>query len=224
MSDPEPMTSLSRFLRGRPHSALYHDFNLSGKKRSNGGRRSFLCCHRSTLWEAVLTPLDLSTASDQVMPNSRISSNTRNRPRCVIDARRLVARAIRTKQSRAAAHRRCELSRPPTRDQTAMVKSVGAERKLRKRRRDVVRAHKKSAGDEGHQRTYGKTARSGGLGFGDMRCDCIHQRRRQTIIRLEPQFLEACPDARHLVRLDAGFDHRRYERRKSRSCRALLLE
>jgi len=97
-------------------------------------------------------------------------------------------------------------------------------RKLRKRRRDVVRTHEKSAGDEGHQRTYCKTARSGGLGFGDMRRDCIHQRWRQTIIRLEPQFLEACPDTRHLIRLDAGFDHRRYERRKSRSCRALLLE
>lgn len=110
MSDPEPMTSLSRFLRGyfrtfdRSHGVLYHNFNLSGKKRSNGGRRSFFCCHRSTLWEAVLTSLDLITGSEnQVMPNSRISSNTRNRPRCVID-RRLVARTIlaKAKQGRGA--------------------------------------------------------------------------------------------------------------------------
>jgi hypothetical protein len=71
---------------------------------------------------------------------------------------------------------------------------------------------------------FRETAGSGSLGFGYVRGDRIHQRWRQAIIGLEPKLLEARPDPRHLVGLDAGLDHRRYERRKSRSRRTLFLE
>src|SRR6266700_638260 len=54
--------------------------------------------------------------------------------------------------------------------------------------------------------------------------DRIHQGWRQAIIGLESELPETRTDAGHLVRFDAGLDHGRYERRKPRSCRALLLE
>src|SRR5882672_4331094 len=54
--------------------------------------------------------------------------------------------------------------------------------------------------------------------------DRIHQGWRQAIIGLESEFLETRTDAGHLVRFDAGLDHGRYEGRKSRRGRALLLE
>src|SRR5260370_1264233 len=54
--------------------------------------------------------------------------------------------------------------------------------------------------------------------------DRIHQGWRQAIIGLKSEFLETRTDPGHLVRFDAGLDHGRYERRKSRRCRALLLE
>src|SRR6202171_4475530 len=57
-----------------------------------------------------------------------------------------------------------------------------------------------------------------------MGVDRIHQGWRQAIIGLESEFLETRADPRHLVRFDAGLDHGRYERRKSRRGRALLLE
>src|SRR5437016_3974629 len=50
-----------------------------------------------------------------------------------------------------------------------------------------------------------------------MGCDRIHQRRRQAVIGLKPEFLETRPDPAHLGGTDAGFDHRGYECRKSRS-------
>src|SRR5258705_9830434 len=54
--------------------------------------------------------------------------------------------------------------------------------------------------------------------------DRIHQGWRQAIIGLESEFLETRTDPGHLVRFDAGLDHGRYEGRKSRRGRALLLE
>src|ERR1700730_16304876 len=54
--------------------------------------------------------------------------------------------------------------------------------------------------------------------------DRIHQRRRQAVIGLKPEFLEARSDPRQLRRIDAGLDHRGYEGCKSRSRRAGFLE
>src|SRR5260370_36159721 len=54
--------------------------------------------------------------------------------------------------------------------------------------------------------------------------DRIHQGWRQAIIGLKSELPETRADAGHLVRFDTGLDHGRYERRESRSCRALLLE
>src|SRR6266436_7625850 len=54
--------------------------------------------------------------------------------------------------------------------------------------------------------------------------DRIHQRRRQTIIGFKPKFLQTRPDPVLLRGGNAGFDHRGYEGRKSRSRRAGFLE
>jgi hypothetical protein len=59
--------------------------------------------------------------------------------------------------------------------------------------------------------------RSGGdLGLRHMRGDRIHQRRRQAIVGLKTQFLQPSANGFHLLRFDAGLDHRGNERRKSR--------
>src|SRR5712672_4021126 len=88
-------------------------------------------------------------------------------------------------------------------------------------RSDVIAT---SAGGGAASGSLRKVARSGSFGFRHMGGDRIHQGWRQAIIGLESEFLETRTDPRHLVRFDAGLDHGRYERRKSRSCRALLLE
>src|SRR6202012_707635 len=51
--------------------------------------------------------------------------------------------------------------------------------------------------------------------LGYMGRDRIHQRWRQTIIGLEPDFFQPRPDVGHLSRVDAGLDHRRHERREA---------
>src|SRR6202140_3855588 len=73
---------------------------------------------------------------------------------------------------------------------------------------------------------YARFADSGRLGsrFRQMGGDRIHQRRRQTIIGLKPEFLETRPDRTHLGGVDAGLNHRGHERRKSRSCRTAFCE
>src|ERR1700733_4461523 len=83
-----------------------------------------------------------------------------------------------------------------------------------------------STGGDRRQLSYARSAGSGcfRVGFRHMGGDRIHQGRRKTVIRLKPEFLETRADAGHLVRLDAGLDHRGHERRKSRSRRAGLLE
>src|SRR6266700_3721706 len=91
----------------------------------------------------------------------------------------------------------------------------------RNRTRPVATALAASVAASG---TFRETAGSGSLGFRHVGGDRIHQRRRQAIIGLEPKLLEARPDTRHLVMLDAGLDHLRHERRESRGRRALLLE
>lgn len=65
---------------------------------------------------------------------------------------------------------------------------------------------------------------SGGLGFRHMGCDRVHQRRRQAVIRLEPDLLQPRTDAGHLLRLHARFDDRGDEGGELRRLRALLLE
>src|SRR5258708_4591531 len=57
-----------------------------------------------------------------------------------------------------------------------------------------------------------------------VRGDVIHQCRRQAIIGLESEFLEARSDRWQLGRLDAGLDHRGHKRGKSRSGRAAFGE
>ena len=60
--------------------------------------------------------------------------------------------------------------------------------------------------------------------FRDVGGDRVHQRRRQAIIGLEPEFRQARSDPRHLRWCDAGLDNRRHERREPRCCRAGFLE
>ena len=48
-------------------------------------------------------------------------------------------------------------------------------------------------------------------GFGGMRCDCIHQRRRQAVIRLELEFFKSRADRTHVFRFCAGLDDGRDE-------------
>ena len=48
---------------------------------------------------------------------------------------------------------------------------------------------------------------SGGFGFRHVGRDRVHQRRRQAVIGLEPDFLQPRADAGHLLRLHARFDH-----------------
>src|SRR5579871_531100 len=67
-------------------------------------------------------------------------------------------------------------------------------------------------------------SRSGRLGLGHMGRDRIHQRRRQAVIGLEPEFLQTGADAVHLLGLDARFDDGGHEGGKSGRCRAALLE
>src|SRR5579862_3692989 len=52
----------------------------------------------------------------------------------------------------------------------------------------------------------------------------VHQGWRQAIVWLQPEFLEARSNARHLRRINAGLDHRGHERRKLRSGRSRLRE
>src|SRR5262249_30357091 len=66
--------------------------------------------------------------------------------------------------------------------------------------------------------------RLGSLGLGYMSCDCVHQWRTQAIIGLKAELPQARPDSIHLLRLDAGLDHGRHERRKARRRPAALLE
>src|SRR5712672_4203353 len=88
-------------------------------------------------------------------------------------------------------------------------------------RSDVIAA---SAGGGAASGSLRKVAGSGSFGFRHMGGDRIHQGWRQAIIGLESEFLETRTDPGHLVRFDAGLDHGRYEGRKSRRGRALLLE
>src|SRR6185437_5452554 len=58
----------------------------------------------------------------------------------------------------------------------------------------------------------------------DVGCDRVHQWRRQAVIGLEPDLLQAPPDIGHFGRVDAGLDHRRHERSKARSSPAAFGE
>src|SRR6202048_2250637 len=81
-----------------------------------------------------------------------------------------------------------------------------------------------SAGGNDHRRELTRALGSGRFRFRHMGSDRIHQRRRQTIIGLKPKLTKARPDPVHLRGGNAGFDHRRYECRKSRSCPAAFGE
>src|ERR1700712_1162647 len=69
-----------------------------------------------------------------------------------------------------------------------------------------------------------EAARSGCLGFRHVGGNRIHQRRRQAVVGIKPEFFQTRPDPVHLGRLDAGFDHRRYERGKSGRGPSAFLE
>jgi hypothetical protein len=65
---------------------------------------------------------------------------------------------------------------------------------------------------------------SGRLRFRHVGRDRIHQRRRQTIKRLQPEFLETRSNARHRRWGDARLDYGRHKRGKPRGRRAGFLE
>src|SRR5258706_12753625 len=71
---------------------------------------------------------------------------------------------------------------------------------------------------------YTEIAGSGRFGFRHVGGDRIHQGRRQAIIRFKSEFPKPRADTGEFLRVDAGLDPRRPERRKSRRGRAGFLE